>query len=415
LGVALARQSHWAEAEEHFRAATTNKPEWATAWYRLSAALAKQNKSDEAKKAFQRATYDAKNDDPEIRARRAAHLRRSGQLDPALEEINASIQSSVSPTAGMFYIRGRILSDLGHHRESIEAHRMALKLDKDMEGAHFGLALALQDAGQTSDAEKSFREAIRLRADFKEAHAFLGTLLAETNRFDQAEAELRKAISLCPNHPEYHSYLGQFLIRRRRLCDAYDEFSKSLDCGHNIAWVGLGTTLRLQGKIDKAIIANLKAIHFNPRLASAYYGLGMCYASQNKYQDAAGVLFKAVEYDPKLSAPHFYLGKVLIALGKAKESRDALTEALKTGYSKWKVFFQMARAFALEGNDNLAVDYFSKAIKAGYKHHLNRLSNDQILLRIQHLLPRTGERDLKQQEGHSYSSGNDRNDGGDEG
>jgi tetratricopeptide (TPR) repeat protein len=173
IGVLLARQGKWVEAESDFRQAVTLYPAFGPGWLGLGE------------------THDA-----------------LGNTKQALEDYGRARRLDPHDAQAPYYI-GSALSKLSRGVEAIQSFRQAVALDPDYLDAHFALGAELGSRDDIVGARKEFEEVIRLNPDYPEAHLNLAVALMRQNHFPEAQRELEETLRLEPGNATARQYLRQ--------------------------------------------------------------------------------------------------------------------------------------------------------------------------------------------------------------
>jgi Flp pilus assembly protein TadD len=92
--------------------------------------------------------------------------------------------------------------------------------------------------------------------------------------------------------------------------------------------VELGTTARLQGRLDDAIAHCHAALQVQPNNAEVRYNLGRALAEDRQFDAAAVQYHKAISLKPDYAEAYYRLGLVLAATGQRAEAVTAFRKAV---------------------------------------------------------------------------------------
>jgi tetratricopeptide (TPR) repeat protein len=265
LGLTLANQRNFAEAENEFREALRTAPSSALTHNALAQTLGNQAKLTEAETEFKEAIRidpnyaDAYNGlgmtlNSELRYPDAeAAFRNALRVNPnyagahsnlgftlfyqqrypeAEEHFRQAIKYEPSPAPPEPYNGlGLVLNKQGRYEEALAAFRDALAHYKDFAQAHNGLGVALSHQTNPASAMAEFREAIRLDPNLAEAYYNLGVALLSQRQDEPAEDSFRKASSRdlnYSNNEKFHLFLGLSLAGQSKFAAATDEFELAI-------------------------------------------------------------------------------------------------------------------------------------------------------------------------------------------
>jgi tetratricopeptide (TPR) repeat protein len=166
---------------------------------------------------------------------------------------------------------------------------------------------------------------------------------------------IKKSLDLNPNYVPAHIELGtSYFFKKRDYRKAAEHYNKSLEIADSPQLRDyLGTTLRTQGRLSKAIEQYEHAIELDENYAQAYMNIGITKYYMRKYEDAISYLDKAVAININHPESFFFLAS-------SHEYSNNRSLALKN----YRHFLELAL------NDNRYHDYVQKA-KSSY----NKLSN----------------------------------------
>jgi tetratricopeptide (TPR) repeat protein len=177
-GTELAKNRHYAEAEQEYRAALVLDSQNDDIYVSLAYVLIEQNKSDDAASAAREALRLNPNND-------MAHNNLGGALGA----------------------EGNLDGEISEERE-------ALRLNPNNVLAHINLGVALGSKGDLDGEIAEEREALRLNPNSAMAHASLGVALGSKGNLDGLVSEEREALRLDPNTVAAHLSLGIALVAK---------------------------------------------------------------------------------------------------------------------------------------------------------------------------------------------------------
>ncbi|TWT45424.1 cellulose synthase subunit BcsC [Phycisphaerae bacterium RAS1] len=173
LGLVLASDGRWSEAEPHFRTAVQIEPRYARAQTGLAMALTVAGRLDEAEAIFATAI----------------------RLDPSDGLARLGL-------GNVFMSRGDWAAAAGHFRDGVR-----IRPADSRARSNFGLAL--RNAGNAAEAAEQFRAALALDPSDWLANSQLGWLMLEAGRKREAAAHFEAALRQRPNDAELRRALQQ--------------------------------------------------------------------------------------------------------------------------------------------------------------------------------------------------------------
>ena len=226
---------HWKDTESLFRHAVAVTRDNHAAHSNLGNALLKQDRLDEASKAYRRAL----------------------ETWPRYPDANNNL--------------GLILTRDGRWEEAIRYYEKALDADPEHIMAHLNMADALAVLGRLSDAVSYYRDAVAISPDLGQAHNALGVALARLRRTDEAISHLCRAVALCPDCPDPLNNLGRVLTFAGEYARAIDCLKRAIELrpGYAEAYNNLGIAYAKLGDHRQAGTYFASALHFRPDYTKA--------------------------------------------------------------------------------------------------------------------------------------------------
>jgi len=231
LGQTFGNQRKFTEAETEFKQAVRIDPNYSVAYNGLGMTLNSELRYAEAELAFK----DAVRVNPNYAEAHfnlgftLFYLQRYGEAE---EHFRQAIKYEPSPVPPDPYNGlGMVLNKQGRYEEAVAAFRDALAHNKDFAQAHNGLGVALSHQTNVAAAMAEFREAIRLGPYLAEAYYNLGVALLSQRQDESAEDDFRKASSRDLNYAndeKFHLFLGLSLAGQHKFAAATDEFDLAI-------------------------------------------------------------------------------------------------------------------------------------------------------------------------------------------
>lgn len=202
------------------------------------------------------------------------------------------------------------LSELGRFDEAIRAYETALKIEPDMEQAHYSMGVAFGKMGRKEDAKRKYADALKIDFNYPEAHMNLGNILKDEKKFAEAEKAYRTALKQDPYYGECYSNLG---VLYAMVANAYRQQKNDA----------------LKNKyINMATENYVLAKKYNPRFAGSYSNHAALYGAQGKYEEAIVEIKKTLELDPNHSDALFNLALTYVNLKDFETAEATLTDMI---------------------------------------------------------------------------------------
>jgi tetratricopeptide (TPR) repeat protein len=218
------------QAEASFQLALRDNPSSAEALFGLGSVYLKEDKTNESRASFERATR---------------------------------VQANYPDTlANAWNNLGLIATREGNIAEAIPYFQAALKLNPDHLIALSNLGDAYRQQKNWDESRKVLEHAVALSPEDPEVLLSLGTLYGQINDTKQAFEYLHKALKYRPDYPETLNNLGVLYLRTQRRDEAVANFAECIrvapafaQCSLNLAKIYAG-----EGETDKArgVLLNLR-------------------------------------------------------------------------------------------------------------------------------------------------------------
>ena len=353
----------YAEAEKDRQAYLQGSPADGEAWTALGFNLWRQDKNQDALKAFQtgkekgdtRALNDngtglalhdlGKTEEAAAAFRRALtseadwaipHYNLAGALldlgDAAAAEQETLAAIRLDPKDWFFYDRlGTIRKKTGNKDGALQAYRDAAAADASPDRAHAAIGNLLVEQGKSAEGLPYLEKAVALNPKDGFMKKDLGQALENLERYPEAEAAYRESITLAPDSPVPHGYLGSLLESTGKKDQALQEYEAAEKIQSDYLFAVERTFLIL--KESKGAEAALE--YLEPRLdhfktnASLHRRAAVARDELRQPEAAEKLLRRAIEVDPNYDLAYDSLALVLDEGDeeKKKEALEVLREA----------------------------------------------------------------------------------------
>lgn len=271
LGVSLAKQKRYSEAEERLLHVVRLAPQHSRAYEDLADAQLPQGKLEEAVETLRRCIkHDPKATRPQQRlAELLSIMGRSEESEHVFEQSLGADPTKRALADAMD------LAQRGELAQAEKIYRGLLKKEPDNVDALRLLGVLCVKRERYDDAAAFFRRAVEIAPDFWKAWINLGTALSEQQRFDEAESAYRSALALQPKSLHTLERLGSNAMKAGQLDAAILWLNDSLAIGpnHFPSLLCLGHALKTLGKQDEAIEAYRRCAQAKPDFGEAYWSL----------------------------------------------------------------------------------------------------------------------------------------------
>jgi len=318
---------NWKQAEQTWRAVLELAGQDARAWTNLGVALNRQEKTDDAIAAWQRAiAIDSKLPGPYFNlgltlvrkgdyAAAIVPLRSTLRLEPANDGARRALAVALmaqekfseasreiaqllfrSPNdAALLELAAKSFLQQRRYREATTVLERRLRLPNTNSFLLRQYGDALDGDGRTPEALEAYRKAVALDPESILARYGLGYLHWKLYQYDDAERELREVLRREPNEPRASFTLGDLYLTRG-------------DAERSLPLL----------EVARAAYAN----EFDTRFA-----LGRALVLTGKLERGIDELKAAVSIDGNIADGHFQLGRALMKAGRTEEGKTELQKA----------------------------------------------------------------------------------------
>jgi tetratricopeptide (TPR) repeat protein len=121
-----------------------------------------------------------------------------------------------------------------------------------------------------------------------------------------------------------HYKAGKFADAEKLSLSITQDFPK-----HQFAWKMLAAVLKLNGKINKSLVASQRSVELGPLDCEAHNNLGITLEELGRLEEAEVSYRQAIKLKPDLGEAHNNLGITLKKLGRLKEAEASYRQAIK--------------------------------------------------------------------------------------
>ena len=243
-GSAFFQRGYYEQAGASFALALKDDPSSAEACYGIGSVSLQQNKLDEAKENFERAT-----------------------------KVQATYPDTL-PNA--WNNLGLIATRQGQASEAISYFEEALKLSPDHLVALENLGNAYRQEKRWEEARITLERAVQVGPRDVDANYSLGMVYAQLNDVDRAHEYLQRALQIRPEYPEALNNLGVLYLRTQRRDEAVAKFEECIRVAPSFdqSYLNLARVYEIEGSNEKARSVLLELLKQHPDHAQAKAMLG---------------------------------------------------------------------------------------------------------------------------------------------
>jgi tetratricopeptide (TPR) repeat protein len=198
--------------------------------------------------------------------------------------------------------------------------------------AENNLGDALLKAGRISEAVVLFRKSLNTDPNKIEAEQNLAAALLQSQDYDGAVPYLLDVAKIHPNDPSPYYQLGEAYLALERGAEAESWLRKAMTAGYKPlapVWAGLGNALQLQGDVDAALPALLKAEELDPQDAAVHYNIAGIYWNKRQANEAEAEYQKVLDLTPHDAQARNNLGIIKLQSGDVEGARTEFEIAIQ--------------------------------------------------------------------------------------
>jgi tetratricopeptide (TPR) repeat protein len=303
---------------------------------------------DGAKAAYRRAV-DLRPDSAPAWAGLGEVLRRLGQMDEAVNSLNAGLRHD--PRCGAALASLAVIdASRGDPARALEEAQRAANMSPDDAACWYALGFVHVQLDQPGRAVSYLRKAAQRAPEEARYQQLLGEALRDLGQLDAAQPILARAVVLAPTYAPAHLSLGQLYAARPPVGTYLPLAVQELEQARELApgdWAPhyhLGRVYLRQGRFRTAAAELQRVAQLAPDFDPALLDLSRAYAGLGKREEAKRLLasfeaasanYQAItaarlrsDHDPKNPALHFELARLLIERGHNRAAYAELQAGL---------------------------------------------------------------------------------------
>lgn len=421
-GNALRRRNQVAEAEQAYRRAIANDPDFANAYVQLAELLRAGGNSVEADLLQQQALAAAFDQAAAPRVVRAqpglgkqtpasdwanqfSPMDQAGsgavernQAEELLGELAGQGEQlfAVADGLSVLDLLTRLVKSTGDIDRAVDLFQRGLDQGRQEGWAstvlaqyHKGLGDLYLAKGLPMLAADAYRNAVALDSWWPQAQLGLARALESTGQVELAQAQLEEAVATAPGFVEAQVALAEFYERMGKGDAALELYRQTAAAhpGNPRATLALAQAYQSRHQWDEAERAYQRTIALTPGNSDAYVDLAALLIAQARYQEAEPMLLAALETDQENMNAHIQMGVLAQQQGKVGEAVDWFKRATRARPSGQPVNLVLIDLLQRYGHYDLSLTYVAEALAQ------NPTDLQMILrqARAQRLLGRTGD------------------------
>jgi Tfp pilus assembly protein PilF len=297
------------------------------------------------------------------------------------------------------YYLGVVQANRGKPSEAAEAFREALRLEPSYLPARSRLAESLRESGSVKEARKIFEAVVNSNPGDAQARYDLGQACRSDNDLNAAVESFRKACELFPNFGAAHYALAHLYERLGKPDLAREELNLYEKNRYDIPGVNdpllaavtelyinpeslvqSGIEYANQGKLEKAVAEEEKALQIDPKLFKAHVNLISFYGRLHEFEKAEDHYQLAREINPASPESYHNYGVLLVEEGKYQTAEQQFRKALEIDPWHAEALTSLGLLLERRGQQQQAMDAYRKAIAAKPEYRQAHFNLGRILV-----------------------------------
>jgi len=265
LGNQALGEGNLAAAEREYRQVLSKDPRHIGALHKLARTLIQKGGKDALKEAVDllEKASDLDPGDKLVSTDLARAYREAGQAQKALAAYAKLIELNPADTVSRLAMAD-IHEQKGELDQAEKIYRDAFEKCEEPGGLQLAYGRFLVRQKRDPDAKKQFLAVAKTSPAFYEALDELGAMAAREGNHDEVRRIYRQLVEMNPEDYMAWELLAALDENEKKYSEAEKKYRRSLEVDrmHLSAWLGLGRTLRLQGRMEEATYALRKADGF---------------------------------------------------------------------------------------------------------------------------------------------------------
>lgn len=278
---------------------------------------------------------------------------------------------------------------LGYVQEAAEAYYEAMRMDANNLDARVrvgGLLVQYESDEGIKEAERLANEVLQKNPDHAEGRVLIADVRAAQKRWSDAESAFQKAISLDPNRIETYLHLARYYERRAKNDEAQAQtfHSKSEEVLRQLI-VKNPKAVNVRLAFGDFLFANKREAEAEQQLLAAHQtdpadklvlvALRRYYETQQRYDEAEKFLTRLVELDPDKTAGRAQIIDLHARTGRVYQAVSEYQQLLKDDPKYLRGYSRLAELLLELGDVNGATKHVESALKQ------NSQDTDALLMR----------------------------------
>lgn len=283
----------------------------------------------------------------------------------AASRILATAERAVPNSYEVF--RGFALAELRRHnpQAAIAYGKKALSLYETDVETHIVIAEAHLALRENQLAYAAAARAIELDLNSRRGQAVYAQALAGVQGMVVGIDYLRDLVTTYPMVIDYRLALGNLLLEDERYSAAEDIFRQIilLDQKPKEAFLKLGKVLRLQGKVEEALEALLRAAVVDPADAEPLFQAGLLYLQVRKPREAIVQFERVLRINQRYPRAHYHKGLAALQMKNPKEALAQADREKRINPNLADAYLLAAEAYSEMKQYSLCASEYQKAIQ----------------------------------------------------
>lgn len=247
--------------------------------------------------------------------RLATELKRTGEVEDALQLIGQVELDSKLFTARLLNLKGECLAAKGDVERAVDEFKKSTDICGIYVEGHKNYASHQLNRGNVEEAISALRRIEEIGAVDNDRTLLLGKMLLQTGQAAEAKTYIDRAVRRLDNKSKDKVLreVADMYLDKGHYSEAEDAYGKLVKRDHEDvdALNRMGIALRQQGKYEEAEKHYLGGLRAFPHHAGLHHNMGVLYVAWKKYDKAEQYLRRALKLNPDAESTKAVLEKVV--------------------------------------------------------------------------------------------------------
>jgi tetratricopeptide (TPR) repeat protein len=264
----------------------------------------------------------------------------------------------------LYHILGGTFAQMGNNQEARYWFKKSLDIDPTNLDCLEEFLIFLEDEESLEDSLPYFQKIIDANPFDPTIWLCYSNVLNKIEQFEEALSAVDYCLAIDESLHAAHFHKGNIWMNLERYSDAEASFLEAVGLNKKNPnyLVGLGASLELQQKPEKAIQHFRKALKLNPAQDDAYFGIGSCLLAMKKLSESIHFFKKSLQYDPENPGAWLSIALAEFELGNLVSADEAFEKVYELDPENHHLWLDWSYMFFESGFTEKAISMIKEAI-----------------------------------------------------